>query len=408
MSLKIKIAFLLFFCLFVSRLTAQRVNVRIMSASEIKSVVFTTVEGEYDVIADTITYKFDINDIMQITVVGNKMSVKCLNGVIGVFSKIKLTARTDVSFFKIKSVSPDLKPRTYDDNLIISVKDKQLVIVNEVAIENYIAGVVESESGYKANPEFYKTQAVLCRTWALFNFDKHLSEGYQLCDDVHCQAYHDKCMKNPVIIESAKNTEGLVIADTSMMIITATFHSNCGGQTVKSEDVWGKPRSYLKSVQDTFCTYERCAYWEKKVALDTFINYLQANGFKITRNSFGKDSIIFSQPYRMAWFSFGGDSMPLKKMRTDLKLKSTYFSLSKHGNEIIFKGKGYGHGVGLCQEGAMRMAKMGYKYEDIIKYYFKNTNIVSLKALNFFNVNITSIHVLKDSLQITPVEKPVE
>lgn len=379
-----------------------------MSAREIKSVVFTTIDGGYDVVADSLKIKFDINDIMQITIIGNKMAVKCLNGEIGTFSKIKLIALIDVSSFKIKSVSPDLKPRTYDDNLIITVKDNQLVIVNEVALENYIAGVVESESGYKANSEFYKTQAVLCRTWALFNFDKHLSDGYQLCDDVHCQAYHDKCMVNPVIIESAKITEGLVIADTSMMIITATFHSNCGGQTVKSEDVWGKPRSYLKSVQDTFCKYERCAWWEKKISLDTFINYLQINGFKISRNSFGKDSIVFSQPYRLTWFSFGGDSMLLKKMRTDLKLKSTFFSISKQGNEIIFKGKGYGHGVGLCQEGAMRMAEVGYKYEEIIKYYFKNTNLVSLKALDFFNSSVTSNPVIRDSLQVTPVEKPVE
>ncbi len=401
---------ILFFLIFYSTTCAfsQRVKVRILSSREIQSVVFTTVNGEYDVIADSTIIKFDISDIMQIRVNGEKLAIRCLDGEIGNYSTIKLVAKVEKSSFKIKSASPELKPRTYDDNLIITQKDKKLLIVNDVELENYVAGVVESEGGYRAAPEFYKTQAVLCRTWALFNFDKHLAEGFQLCDDVHCQAYHDKCLKNPAIIEAAKITEGLVIADTAMTLITATFHSNCGGQTVNSEDLWGRARSYLQSVNDTFCTYERCAYWEKKIALDTFLNYLHANGFRIGKNSWGKDSVIFSQPQRMVWFRAGGDSMQLKKMRTDLKLKSTFFSVSRAGNEIVLKGRGYGHGVGLCQEGAMRMAKLGYKYQEIIKYYYKNTNIVSMKALNFFNTNITAAPVVKDSLQAVPVEKPVE
>lgn len=402
----INIAILLLF--FTTCAYAQKVKIRVLSAKDVKSVVFTTVSGEYDIFVDTVSFHFDSNDIVQITVNGDKLAVRCLNGEIGNFSTVKLMAATDKSSFKIKSAIPELKPRVYDDNLIISVKDKFLLIVNDVELENYVAGVVESEGGNRAEPEFYKTQAVLCRTWALYNFDKHLADGFQLCDDVHCQAYHNKCLKNTVIIDAAKFTEGLVITDTAMTIITATFHSNCGGQTVKSEDLWGKAKPYLQSVQDTFCMYERCAYWEKKISLDTFINYLHSNGFRVGKNTWGKDSMIFSQPGRMVWFSAGGDSMLLKKMRADLKLRSTFFSVYRHGKDVVFKGKGYGHGVGLCQEGAMRMAKIGYKFEDIIKFYYKNTNLVSMKALDFFNANVSSAPVVKDSLQVTPSEKPIE
>ncbi|MBI5219048.1 MAG: SpoIID/LytB domain-containing protein [Bacteroidia bacterium] len=387
---------------------AQKINVRVFSAKEVKSVVFTTMEGEYDIIVDTITRRFDINNVIQVSVVGEKISVRSLDGNLGECKIIKLTGRAEKNTFKIKPNVPDLKPRIYDDNLIITLFDKQLLIVNEVELESYIAGVVESEGGYKAHTEFYKTQAVLCRTWALYNIDKHVMDGYQLCDDVHCQVYHSKCQKNDAIINATVETEGLVLIDTSQSLITATFHSNCGGQTVKSEDIWGKPKSYLQSVNDSFCIGARSSYWEKKISIESFKKYLRENGFKINGDTFAKDSLIFYQAARKAFFSLNNDSLHLKKMRSDLKLKSTFFSVYKAGNDIIFKGRGYGHGVGLCQEGAMRMAKLGYNYQDIVKFYFKNTSLVSLKSLNFFNASVSSVAVPKDTLQPLPVEKPVE
>lgn len=68
-------------------------------------------------------------------------------------------------------------------------------------------------------------------------------------------------------------------------------------------------------------------------------------------------------------------------MRTDLKLRSTFFSVSKSGNDIILCGKGYGHGVGLCQEGASVMTRKDYDYKQIISFYFKGVNIVPLSSL---------------------------
>jgi stage II sporulation protein D len=380
--------------------------VRIFSPRDVRSIIVTPIEGEYDVIADTTVIRLDINNVMQVMVNGDYLTLKSLDGLHGNFSVIKFVGKAEKNILKIKPYLPDLKARIYDDNLVVSIKNKQVLIVNDVELENYVAGVVESEGGSKAHKEFFKTQAMLCRTWALANIDKHILDGYQLCDDVHCQVYWNKCMRNNEILDATKETEGLVIADTSMALITATFHSNCGGQTVNSEDIWGKPRCYLQSVQDSFCKGERSAVWEKPMSLINFINYLKSNGIKFNGDTFAKDSLIFCQNARKAFMTINGDSIHLKKMRADLKLKSTFFSIYKKGHEVIFKGRGYGHGVGLCQEGAMRMAKMGYNFQDIIKYYYKNTLIVSLKALNFFNASV-STSVPKDTLQ-APLDKPVE
>jgi stage II sporulation protein D len=71
-------------------------------------------------------------------------------------------------------------------------------------------------------------------------------------------------------------------------------------------------------------------------------------------------------------------------MRTDLKLRSTQFDLTMKPTEVIFMGKGFGHGVGLCQEGAMRMASLGFSYKDIIHYYYTDVHLIQRRMLWFF------------------------
>ncbi|MBL7932845.1 MAG: hypothetical protein JNL60_13130, partial [Bacteroidia bacterium] len=77
--------------------------------------------------------------------------------------------------------------------------------------------------------------------------------------------------------------------------------------------------------------------------------------------------------------------VPLKNVRLDLQLKSTFFSISPLGKDsILIEGRGYGHGLGMCQEGAMRMVKMGYNYEDVLDFYYRNIQMIDLHKLSFF------------------------
>ena len=94
----------------------------------------------------------------------------------------------------------------------------------------------------------------------------------------------------------------------------------------------------------------------------------------------------FKQDYRKINFEYAGLKIPLKTVRTDLQLKSTFFSLepNENGDTIVFKGRGFGHGIGMCQEGAMRMTKLGYNYKEVLSFYYKNVHLINLKELNFF------------------------
>ncbi|NMC98338.1 MAG: hypothetical protein GYA62_01260, partial [Bacteroidales bacterium] len=78
------------------------------------------------------------------------------------------------------------------------------------------------------------------------------------------------------------------------------------------------------------------------------------------------------------------DNISLRKIRENFNLKSTYFSVKADGDSLIFSGKGFGHGVGLCQDGAIQMAKKGFSYSDIIRFYYKGVRIVSYKSLPFY------------------------
>jgi stage II sporulation protein D len=210
-------------------------------------------------------------------------------------------------------------------------------------------------------------------------------EGYEVCDDVHCQAYLSRSNEE-IIVKSVVDTKGLVVVDNDLNLITAAFHSNCGGETCNSQDVWAMPTTYLKSVKDTFCIHKSQAHWQRIISVDDWKSYLQLK--HKNSNSDNKklaEGTSFSQATgRAIYYTDKNIKIPLKAIRADFKLKSTYFSIRQDGNYIVFDGKGYGHGVGLCQEGAMNMCGLKYTYKDVLHYYYKDVNLVDLSALNYF------------------------
>ncbi|MFH2142402.1 MAG: SpoIID/LytB domain-containing protein [Bacteroidota bacterium] len=371
-----------------SNLSGQKIDVRIYTKYKINSIVFSPVEGKYDLMSDSVLiYQMKKHNVILLDVINDSINVRDLDGNIGRYKSLDIIGVGKNNYFRMKSINPDYKPRDYDDNLYVKVVGGYLLLINNVDLEFYIAGVVESEGGIKSLPEYYKSQAIITRTYALENLLRHSEEKYNLCDDVHCQAYHGKSLNSLDIAEATFDTKGLVIVDTTLSLITATFHSNCGGQTCSSENVWLTQKSYLKSVRDSFCTESPNATWTTTIETEKWEQFLNAYGIKTNTGTYNLNNYSFSQPYRMTYYVFNNESIALKVIRQEWKLKSTYFNITQKGNQLIFTGKGYGHGVGLCQEGAMEMARKGYNYEEIINFYYKNIYIVSLRALSFFKVN---------------------
>ncbi len=379
-----KFKILLFLLTIVTISNAQKIDISIFNSLKIKTIIVNPLSGKYILRADNTKLELNTSDVYYISVFGDDILVKSIEKEIGKFRSIKIEGISKINNIRVKPVLPEIKERTYDDNLFISINNGKLQIVNNVELESYIAGVVEAEGGSKAPVEYYKSQAIICRTYALNTFKRHANEGFNMCDEVHCQAYKGKCHKNIDIIKATVLTKGLIIVDTTLNLITAAFHSNCGGHTVNSEDVWVSEKSYLKASNDPYCCSSRNATWEKSIPLKDWIKYMKINGMSVSNNNLNTKDFKYNQSNRRLYYSYKGDSLPLKSIRTDWKLRSTYFSITPNGDNLTLKGKGYGHGIGLCQEGAMQMARESFKYDEIIKFYYKNTYTISLQALEFF------------------------
>lgn len=361
---------------------AQDVKIRLFASFNIHALTINPSDYHFELFPDGAEpIKLKRNHAYQIIVQENNLKVKDRFGVLGTYNHISIMPAARNNDLKIDAPQSGLPARFYEGVIDIEVKNNNLFVINTLDIENYVAGVVEAESGVKAEIEYYKAQAVICRTYLLSHLDRHKPDGFNLCDDVHCQVYKGKPRLSTDIIEATLSTSGMVIIDSSKTLITAAFHSNCGGQTANSEDVWSKSLPYLRSVTDTFCLTGRNATWIDSLPSEKWQQYLNTLGVSADSSLRANESVHFDQHHRVSYWVAGADSFLLKTIRNDLKFRSAFFSFSPSGSYIVFKGRGYGHGVGLCQEGAMKMAEAGLSYLDIIKFYYTGVTVLHINQL---------------------------
>lgn len=370
----------------LQNLNAQSIRIGLFRKAPVKSATITGSLGDYRLFADSVEItKLPLDQVLRIVADSNGIQVLSLNGTLGRFTTLVFQSKDSLADIKIKPAELK-KEKLVTGKLIITALNYELKIINDVYLEEYISGVVESEAGHGSRPEFYKAQSIISRTYALANMHKHEAEGFNLCDQVHCQAFKGKCKSDEVIHKAAFDTRGIVIVDDSLKLITAAFHSNCGGQTANSEHVWTKAVPYLRSVKDSYCSTQPNAVWKKEISYVEWITYLRKYNFPVNDSSCVKNCTTFKQPYRMYCLSSCDKNLPFKSIRMDLNLKSAFFSMERAENgNLMIKGRGFGHGVGLCQEGAMKMAKLGFDYTTILKHYFTSIHIIDMKKLEFFS-----------------------
>lgn len=367
---------------------AQNINIRIYSDHAVTEFTCTATKGKYDIIDnEKIILSLAEGETATIRFVNSKL-LKINDKEYKLHSGLHVRGAAQSNTFTIASPKKKFATHIFDNDLFIRLNENTLTLVNDVQFDKYIAGVVEAEGGSKAPVEYYKAQAVLCRSYAARHYEKHLPEGYNLCDGVHCQAFKGSC-KTPLILEAALATSGIVVVDTAQRIISATFFANSGGQTANNEDVWsGGAHYYLRSKPDPYSVGKPGYEWQKTFSEHEWRMYLLAKGFFVL-DTVAYD-FTFNQPERMKFFKFYEQDklLELKTMRADLQLRSTFFSVEHDtvNHTIILKGKGYGHGVGLSQEGAMTMAEQNFRFDEIINFYFTNVRLKNIKNVNFFKI----------------------
>jgi stage II sporulation protein D len=285
---------------------------------------------------------------------------------------------SDLNSLTIMSYASDLR---YRGNIIVYAVNGKLQVINEIDLDQYVEGVIKGEAGYGYHEEYYKVQAIMSRTYSL-SLHKHKEQGFDLCDHTHCQVYKGINYEGK-ITRAVSVTKGLVIVDSNLNYLNALFHSNCGGQTVTTDYVWSKRLDCMESVLDPFCRNSSQANWKKTISKDKWVRFV-SNKINSSEDFVNSNDLNFNQAYRKKNYKIGYKEIKLVEIRNYYRLKSTFFSVHDIGDKIVLIGRGFGHGVGLCQEGAIVMTQKGYTFNEALHYYYYNVSIIDINKLNFY------------------------
>ncbi len=375
MLTELKKIILLFSLLLVSSHLQAEKNVRIglLSLDKPLSLTLRICSGQYNMEAGGQSFTLNEHDNILIVRAGEKILVSIPRYRTVLADSMVLEPGAGDNYFSLRNnLRSDIK-REYQGKLIVKPDIASLLAINEVGTADYLMGVVQAEAGFKGGVEYFKTQALLARTYLYMHYYKHAQDGFKLCDNTHCQVYHGRSQLH-IIEEAVEKTAGMVLVNTDSVLVFSPFHSNCGGQTEAPENVWLTAMPHISEVIDPYCAFSRNAQWTREIKTMDWIDYLAAHGYKHINDR----ELEFEQLSRKRNYTAGDFSYPLTRIREDWGLKSAFFSLKLDEDTVRLEGRGYGHGVGLCQEGAWVMADRGFEMTEIIGFYFRNLLIVDI------------------------------
>lgn len=261
--------------------------------------------------------------------------------------------------------------KSFSGNIEVLRGDRGLYIVNELLLEEYVESVVASEVGTDWDIEALKAQAVIARTYAVYRKTVNTNARFHLTSSVLHQVY--KGNNAHIQIAYAVRETAAEILTYNGKPIEALYHSTSGGKTELPEEVFGKSFPYLQSVESN-CELSPYAVWERKIPFGEIEKALNIRGLRnLTVKSYTatgrvKEVTVESDSGRSAV-----KATELRKLLGWSRLPSTNFTLRMNGGTITFEGKGYGHGVGLCQWSALQLARDGKNYKEILSFFYPGT-----------------------------------
>lgn len=319
----------------------------------------------------------------------------------GVFGK---TYRTDRGFGLDDSLPVFIRPKDgrvyvnktpYRGNLEIRRNDGRIWVINTLSMDDYLKGVVPCEIGGidKNLMSAAMAQAVAARTYARAHQGQHSDLGFDLFATVQDQVYGGMSVEEELISKGVDKTRSQIMVYENHPI-EAKYHSTCGGRTADFNDAWpGQGPPYLRSVICGFCQpsphYEWKKVWLKKDFFTNFRDRLSRIGIYLDKDEYIRNLRLFKnrQSQRVAKISVqtnrGEYDISAYNIRTafgDYRdpgglLKSNWFEFKVRGDTLVILGRGFGHGVGMCQWGALEMSRKGKDYRQILRHYYPGIRI---------------------------------
>lgn len=256
-----------------------------------------------------------------------------------------------------------------------------LRVINRVPLEAYVAGTLGREVYSSWHPEALRAQAVVTRTYALYQRARQRQPSWDLAADTSDQVYGGVAAETPAVVRATADTRAEVLTWRGEPIL-AVFHSGSGGRTASAEEVWGKPVDYLRSRAVAGEDASPDAYWRARVPAPTLARALAELGQPVSglRAARVAGRTRSGRAARVEFQGVGGtrravSGRALRDALGPALVRSTLFDVRRAGDDFVFVGSGHGHGVGMSQWGAQAMALRGASYREILAAFYPGTTL---------------------------------
>ena len=290
----------------------------------------------------------------------------------------------------------------YRGTIEVSIKSGTLRLVNIVRMEDYLFGVTPAEMPATFPQEAVKAQTIAARTYARNATRRHSADGYDLCDGEHCQVYGGTLKERAKSTKAVLATNGMVLTYNGQLI-DAMYSADCGGITQSfAESYCVDEVPYLCVVAEPTDIQHTC--WEKTSTLLELADKLTKAGIVEATGLRSIKAVKTSSSGRVTSIEIAGEKaikiISGAKIRSLLGLKSILFTVEcSEDGIVLIKGKGYGHGIGMCQMGAKALAEppYNYTYDQILGHYYPGTKITQGSGSVSTSTTVTDVENLNTS-----------
>lgn len=313
----------------------------------------------------------------------------------------------------------------FNGTFTVKVVDGKVLLINHIPLEEYITSVISSEMSGHCPIELLKAHAIISRSWLMAQingekpsgqpfetpdeictwYDRDAHQMYDVCADDHCQRYQGITKTySPNVKQAVASTRGMFLVYDGK-ICDARFSKCCGGKTETFENCWQPVHyKYLESVECPYCNTNDQALlktilndydqqskdfcrWTATLRQDVLQELLKTKRgldfgeitdlIPLERGESGRITrlkIVGTKCTKVF-----GKELEIRRILSQTHLYSSWFEVEKtDGGHFVLHGSGWGHGVGMCQIGAAAMASQGYKYDEILRFYYRNAEIKTL------------------------------
>lgn len=361
------------------------IKVRIFSLHSLKSLTISSPQPWKLLLPETQSVKnIPVGKEIQIDVTGSQLVI---SGEVSFQAGNLILKSTPQSYLVFQA--PASAKKKYSGEIRVGVKQGHLLLIQRIPLETYVLGVLAREMPEDFPLEAQKAQAVAIRSYTLAQGSRHPKEAYHFCDSTHCQTYGGQ-EAAPIFISALRQTKDLILTHRDHSI-HSYYHSTCGGHTSGAREVFGGPDlPYLQRVEDkNYCAASPHTNWETTLSGPELNQIYQPNFAPAPNGTF---RVTEGEPEGRIFSMLWNPNQPIELNAQEFltrsgrrlgwsRIKSAWFEILPQGEVYQLKGRGLGHGVGLCQWGARGMALTGQSFEGILSHYFPHTRLSRSKKV---------------------------